>query len=202
MAYVYILQSGSENLYKIGRTRGDVEKRRKDLSTGNPHPLTTFRVIETDHDSLFENFLHKKFAGRLSRRGDAREFYELDPEELEQGLKEAEEFMSGYLPLLEESEKLKVLESSGEVIAPNPEVMEIYQELRELNDRTSILEFEKTVLVNKLKTRIGQADGIEGVATWKTQVSLRFDQTRLKEQEPDLFQRYQSETKQRSFRLQ
>lgn len=35
MAYIYVFQSGQENLYKIGRTRGDVEKRRKDLSTGN-----------------------------------------------------------------------------------------------------------------------------------------------------------------------
>ncbi len=132
MAYVYVFQSGSENLFKIGRTRGDVEKRRKDLSTGNPHPLSIFRVIETDHDSLFENFLHKKFAGKLSRRGDAREFYELDPAELEQGLKEAEEFMAGYLPLLEESEKLKNLESSREVIAPASKVLEIYRQLRDV----------------------------------------------------------------------
>ncbi len=57
MAYVYVFQRGGENLFKTGLTRGDVEKRRKDLSTGNPHPLTTFRVIETVHDSLPENFL-------------------------------------------------------------------------------------------------------------------------------------------------
>ncbi len=66
MAHVYVFQSGGENLFKIRRTRGDVEKRRKDGSTGNPHPLTTSRVIETDHDSLFENFLHKKFLKKLS----------------------------------------------------------------------------------------------------------------------------------------
>ncbi len=62
--------------------------------------------------------------------------------------------------------------------------------------------FEKEVLVNKLKIRIGAADGIEGVATWKSLVFIRFDQTRLKEEEPENFQRYQSESKQRSFRIQ
>ncbi len=60
MAYVYDFQSGGENLYKIGRTLGDSEKCRKDFSTSNPHPLNTFRVIETDHDSLVGNFLRRK----------------------------------------------------------------------------------------------------------------------------------------------
>ena len=49
MAYVYVFPSVGENLYRIGRTRGDVGKRHQDLSPGNPHPLKTFRVIETGH---------------------------------------------------------------------------------------------------------------------------------------------------------
>ena len=42
MAFVYILQSGDENYFKIGRTKDDVEKRRKALSTGNPKELKLF----------------------------------------------------------------------------------------------------------------------------------------------------------------
>jgi len=40
MACVYILRSGSENLFKIGRTDGDVDARIRQLATGNPHRLT------------------------------------------------------------------------------------------------------------------------------------------------------------------
>jgi hypothetical protein len=36
MAYVYILRSGTENIFKIGRTKGDVDTRILQLSTGNP----------------------------------------------------------------------------------------------------------------------------------------------------------------------
>ena len=41
MAFVYILRSGSENLFKIGRTDGDVDARIRQLATGNPYKLTS-----------------------------------------------------------------------------------------------------------------------------------------------------------------
>ena len=47
MPSVYIFQHGSKDLFKIGRTKGNVEKRRKALSTGNPVELRIFDVIET-----------------------------------------------------------------------------------------------------------------------------------------------------------
>lgn len=79
MANVYVFQTNVENLFKIGRIRGDVANRRKDLFTSNPHPLTIFRVIETNHDSLFENFLHKKCAGSLSAGAASRSFTSSPP---------------------------------------------------------------------------------------------------------------------------
>ncbi len=67
MAYVDVFQRGDENLFKIGCTRGDVEKRRNDPSTGNPYPLTTFRVIEPDQDFTSGNFLFQNFSVFISR---------------------------------------------------------------------------------------------------------------------------------------
>ncbi len=201
MAFVYVFQSGDENLYKIGRTKSDVEKRRKDLSTGNPNPLKTYRVIETERDSLVENYLHKKFAGRLSRRSDAKEFYEIEQDELDRGLADTEEFMADYLPLLEEAEKLKGVDSNGRIIDPDREALAIYEDLQQVTARINTLAFEKTILENRLKKKIGECDGIEGVASWKTQISIRLNQDLLKQEQPDIFKQYQSESKQRTFRL-
>lgn len=64
MAFVYILRSGNEDLFKIGRTRGELAARIKNLSTGNPHALTLFDSIETDDDAACETYLH----GRLQSR--------------------------------------------------------------------------------------------------------------------------------------
>ena len=43
MAYVYIFRSGSENLFKIGRTDGDVEARIRQLATGKSLPVNEIR---------------------------------------------------------------------------------------------------------------------------------------------------------------
>ena len=202
MAYVYIFQSGSDNLFKIGRTKGDVEKRRKNLSTGNPHQLTAYRVIETEKDSLLENYLHRKFAGNISKRSDATEFYEIPPAELDRGLQEAEAFMEEYLQLLEEAEELQKKDSNGKIIDPDDEAREIYRELQEVRARARMLDFDKAVLENKLKKKIGECDGIEGVAEWKTLLSMRFDSARFKTERPDVYQEYQIEDKSRRFKLQ
>ena len=56
MAYVYVLRSGTENIFKIGRTTRDVDARIYQLSTGNPQPLTKYAVIETDYDTVCEKY--------------------------------------------------------------------------------------------------------------------------------------------------
>src|SRR2546428_3158194 len=82
MACVYILRSGNENLFKIGRTDGDVEARIRQLATGNPHRLTKFDLIETEHDSLCETYLHRMLRSKRSLASEAREFFRITPEDL------------------------------------------------------------------------------------------------------------------------
>ena len=69
MACVYILRSGNENLFKIGKS-GDVEDRVRGLTTGNPR-LVVFDKIETedeeDHDEKNKTSYSKH--QRLRRKG-------------------------------------------------------------------------------------------------------------------------------------
>ena len=62
MGYVYLLgDSGQENMYKIGVTRGKVEKRIKQLQTGNGTEIFLVNCFETKYPFYMERILHSKF---------------------------------------------------------------------------------------------------------------------------------------------
>lgn len=62
MAFVYLLcDSGQENTYKIGVTRGKIEKRIKQLQTGNSEEITLLKYHETKYPFFLEKSLHSKF---------------------------------------------------------------------------------------------------------------------------------------------
>ena len=90
MGFVYVLKTG-QNQFKIGRTK-NVEKRIKELSTGNPNTIIEIDRIETEHDTVVEKFLQNKFYENRCKTGDSTEHYELSLEELKQGHKKLESF--------------------------------------------------------------------------------------------------------------
>ncbi len=47
---VYILREGQANIFKIGRTNGDIEGVIRRLRTGNSQALTLFAQVETDQE--------------------------------------------------------------------------------------------------------------------------------------------------------
>jgi hypothetical protein len=113
MAYVYILRSGHENLFTIGRTDADVELRIRQLATGNPHRLTKFDVIETEHDSLCDTYLHRMLRSRRSLASDAREFFAITPEDLMAVISDAREFLGEFVAKQTEAERLAAEETDG-----------------------------------------------------------------------------------------
>ena len=61
MAYVYLLgDSGQENTFKIGMTRGKIEKRIKQLQTGNGEEIYLVNYYETKYPFFVERLLHTK----------------------------------------------------------------------------------------------------------------------------------------------
>jgi hypothetical protein len=197
MAFVYILRSGSEDVFKIGHTRGDVEARIKNLATGNPHTLTRFDVIETDHCTLCETYLHRRL--RTKRRGG--EFFAVDPHELQQVIQEAREFISEYVPQQSEVEVLASGTSDERVIEPGEREWEMYRRLLDVRQALDELDLERNQLEMSLKLTIGTASGLLGIATWKTQEKVVLDAEALKVAEPDLYKRFQKTAHVRPFRL-
>ena len=64
MGSVYLLgDSEKEGVYKIGVTRGDIQKRIKKLQTGNCGEIYLVSHYETEHPFLMEKMLHNKYLG-------------------------------------------------------------------------------------------------------------------------------------------
>lgn len=74
MGTVYLLgDSLKEGYYKIGVTRGSVEKRIKKLQTGNAGEIYLVNSYKTDHPFIMEKMLHTKYFGNNT----IGEWYEL-----------------------------------------------------------------------------------------------------------------------------
>lgn len=75
MAFVYLLgDSGQDNTFKIGITRGSIEKRIKQLQTGNGEEIYLVDFYETDYPFFLERSLHLKFYPKQKRN----EWFNLD----------------------------------------------------------------------------------------------------------------------------
>src|SRR5262249_19627675 len=153
MPCVYVLRSGDDNLFKIGRAT-DLEKRMKHLATGNPHPLTPYAVIETEHPAACEAFMHHLVQSRRSTRSDAQEFFDLDPGELNSLVQAAQLFGAEFLPMKSEAEQLAEQPSDDRVLEASAAQQEIYRKLLELRQARDKLNFECERLEIELKLAI------------------------------------------------
>jgi hypothetical protein len=201
MACVYVLRSGSENLFKIGRTDADVDVRVRQLATGNPHRLTKFDVIETEHDSLCETYLHRILRSRKSLASDAREFFAITPEELRPIINDAREFLDEFIAKQQEADRLSEQETDGLLLRPGDPEWSIYRSLLAAREEEDASRYQRELLENKLKIAIGRSDGLDGIATWRMQAGERLDQAALKSAQPDVFKRYSKTSRMRVLRL-
>jgi hypothetical protein len=201
MACVYVLRSGSEDLFKIGRTDGDVDARIRQLATGNPHRLTKFDVIETEHDSLCETYLHRILRSRKSFASNAREFFAITPEELTPIICDAREFLAEFVAKQEEADRLSEEDTDGVLLKPGDSEWSIYSSLLAAREEEDTYRYQRHLLENKLKIAIGRSDGLDGIATWRMQAVERLDQAALKSTQPEIFKMYSKISRMRVLRL-
>lgn len=78
MAFVYLLcDSGQDNCFKIGVTRGTIEKRMKKLQTGNGEEIFLADYYETDYPFFIERMMHQRYFSERKKN----EWFNLMPEE-------------------------------------------------------------------------------------------------------------------------
>lgn len=69
--YVYLIEAN--RLYKIGRTK-DINKRMKQLQTGNPHAIILIKLYETENSIKLEAYIHQTLKDQNIRN----EWFRLD----------------------------------------------------------------------------------------------------------------------------
>lgn len=62
MAFVYLMcDSGQDSCFKIGVTRGSIEKRMKKLQTGNGEEIFLVDYFETEYPFFIERMMHQRY---------------------------------------------------------------------------------------------------------------------------------------------
>lgn len=85
MAFVYLLcDSGQDNMFKIGITKSSIEKRIKQLQTGNGSEIFIADYHETEYPYYIERMLHQKFCSNKK----IGEWFELDINDIKEFKKE------------------------------------------------------------------------------------------------------------------
>ena len=92
-------------------------------------------------------------------------------------------------------------EPNGTVAEPSGEIPEIYRQLREAVSEQFLLKQHIEFLVSRIQVAIGESSGMKGMATWKWESCLRFDEKLFQEQHGELYEQYKRERGVRKFCL-
>jgi hypothetical protein len=77
----------------------------------------------------------------------------------------------------------------------------VHGELLEKNEAKYRLEIECARLANELKVSIGTSEGLDGVASWRTHTTSKFEEGSFRRAHPDLHAAFTHPVQQRAFRL-
>jgi len=185
---VYILQEGQSHIFKIGRTTGDVEDVIRTLHRGNSQPLTLFDIVVTDQESACEAFFHRRLRSKRVVRGGGREFFESEPTEMRRTIASFRQMFEELEAAQRAISELSKQQSSERLLEPTPEDEELLQRLMKNKEEQEFLRFECELIESKLKQRIGTAAGLRGVATWRTQLTRRFNESLFRSSDPERYE--------------
>lgn len=192
MSFVYFARRGTEHVFRIGYA-DNLPDKMKEQSTPDR------RVIETDEPATCEAFLHNYYGSR--RIDGTKELFRFAPEEIGDAVKVANGFVSRFLPAKKTVEQLCEQPSDGKVVSATDRAREIYRRLRELREEEYRIARRRELLEYELKAIVGTADGLQGLALWKSHPQSRFDLTQFKSDHHDLYQGYVRQKLVRRFQL-
>lgn len=70
LVYLLTINTGPEELYKIGITQGDVRRRVKQLSTGSAYKIDVLKTYESVNYRRVEKWLHSTFNTQHTESGN------------------------------------------------------------------------------------------------------------------------------------
>jgi putative phage-type endonuclease len=93
--------------------------------------------------------------------------------------------------------------SDGKVVEASKGAQKLYQQLKQVREKKSELKEQETELKNLLKEELGEAErlvyGGRTLVSWKSYSRQRLDSTKLREEKPDIYANYLTESSYRRF---
>jgi hypothetical protein len=200
LKHVYCYQVGSDNCYKIGRTKNPPDERMRGFATGSPVRFTLYRDIKTENSSGLEKYIHHLLDPKRAENG---EFFNVDAQELDDAVDQAVTFMEEFQPLRREANKLRRHSRPNHTtVSPSEEMRQIYKLLRKLTRDRYFIEQRIELLASKIQVAIGDNDRMEGVASWKWRDRWTINTDRFKREQSALYEDYKRNSGGRIFQLE
>lgn len=160
---VYCYRVGSEDCFKVGRTKNEPEKRKRGFSTGSPVKFQHHKTIEHDEASRPERYIHQLLDLQRTENG---EFFNVTAEQLDEAIVTALAFVNETGPLLAQSKKLSKKKPHGTTVAATDEMLGIYAQLRAAHRDRYLLARRIEHLQCKVQVALGGNRSMPGVASW------------------------------------
>ncbi len=143
-----------------------------------------------------ESYLHALLA---PVRGESGEWFEVAQNDLDQALEQARSYAAHLEATQETIESLVGVQVEDREEAASEQDHDLHLELLRLYAEHKRIEVEIERRESRLKLRIGSASHLETIASWKHVSGKRLDQTRLKEERPDLYEAFSKPINTRRF---
>ena len=188
MGYVYFGVGATEGRVTIGATQKP-EERIRHYKRADPD-FRFHKVVEEKNQFACEHYLHRLYASRRLLSPGTESWFALELDEIDHAVRLWRTNGEQHLQRQQRVELLKKQVPRSAMRAPRSEDHSKCARLREVKNLLEALTFEKDCLEAELKLSIELSSGIEGLATWKSRESLRFNSGLLKAQLPHLYERF------------
>ena len=142
--------------------------------------------VETVDPARYEKHLHSVL--EPLRVSGTREWFTLTHEAVAEAVAAAETWAADDLARELQAAELAKAPSDGRLVEPSAHARNLYEELRRLRAEEYKARVRRLRVENELRVLIGGHDGIEGIASWKSQTQRRFQLARFRSAYPDLYE--------------
>jgi hypothetical protein len=173
--------------YKIGVTTDTVDKRIRQLQTGNPFRIVPHTTMVVEGAEFVERHLHRLYSAK--RR--ILEWFSFSPDELQKVIETAEAYSEEFSDLVVGTRQTDSMYSTDDVISPTPKVAELHKEAVRLEGLKTQNGLRKAAIKSQILALVGTSRGIPGIVTvaiYKPVTS--FKKALLKKHDLDLHDQY------------
>ena len=197
---VYCFQLGSDDCFKVGRTKNSPEERKLGFSTCSPVKLNLYKKIETHYAGELEKCIHQLLDEKRAENG---EVFHVTANELDDAVNRAVDFIEKSQPFVREANRLRRQKPlSTTWVRPSSEMLQIYRELRAYRREKFFIEQRIAFLESQIQVAIGGTLGMEGIASWAWTDRWTIDTDRFKKEQESLYEQYKRSSGGRRFCLE